>query len=235
MPQPILFSLIDKVVYDYNLIQDGDKILIGASGGKDSTALIEYFANRVKRPNCNFEYKALAIQSDFSPAFPENIKNLFDKWNVPFEIVDVDIMARLKPGRKMNCYWCSTQRRSELLKYAMEHGFNKIALGHHLDDVLETLLMNMIDQRKLTAMPPLLTYDNYPVSIIRPLSYAPEDLIIEHATLGGFIGWTCTCNYQENSNRKKARQQLEVITGGDRKKKTHMYESLKNIDTRYLP
>ena len=65
MPQPILFSLIDKVVYDYNLIQDGDKILIGASGGKDSTALIEYFANRVKRPNCNFEYKALAIQSDF--------------------------------------------------------------------------------------------------------------------------------------------------------------------------
>ena len=105
MPQPILFSLIDKVIYDYNLIQDGDKILIGASGGKDSTALIEYFANRVKRPNCNFEYKALAIQSDFSPAFPENIKNLFDKWNVPFEIVDVDIMARLKPGRKMNCYW----------------------------------------------------------------------------------------------------------------------------------
>lgn len=235
MPQPILFSLIDKVIYDYNLIQDGDKILIGASGGKDSTALIEYFANRVKRPNCNFEYKALSIQSDFSPAFPENIKNLFDKWNVPFEIVDVDIMARLKPGRKMNCYWCSTQRRSELLKYAMENGFNKIALGHHLDDVLETLLMNMIDQRKLTAMPPLLTYDNYPVSIIRPLSYAPEDLIIEHATLGGFIGWTCTCNYQENSNRKKARQQLEVITGGDRKKKTHMYESLKNIDTRYLP
>ena len=144
-------------------------------------------------------------------------------------------MARLKPGRKMNCYWCSTQRRSELLKYAMENGFNKIALGHHLDDVLETLLMNMIDQRKLTAMPPLLTYDNYPVSIIRPLSYAPEDLIIKHATLGGFIGWTCTCNYQENSNRKKARQQLEVITGGDRKKKTHMYESLKNIDTRYLP
>lgn len=235
MPQPILFSLIDKVIYDYNLIQDGDKILIGASGGKDSTALIEYFANRVKRHNCNFEYKALAIQSDFSPSFPENIKNLFDKWNVPFEIVDVDIMARLKPGRKMNCYWCSTQRRSELLKYAMENGFNKIALGHHLDDVLETLLMNMIDQRKLTAMPPLLTYDNYPVSIIRPLSYAPEDLIIEHATLGGFIGWTCTCNYQENSNRKKARQQLEVITGGDRKKKTHIYESLKNIDTRYLP
>lgn len=235
MPQPILFSLIDKVVYDYNLIQDGDKILVGASGGKDSTALIEYFANRTKRPNCNFEYKALAIQSDFAPDFPENIKNLFDKWNVPFEVVDVDIMARLKPGRKMNCYWCSTQRRSELLKYAMEHGYNKIALGHHLDDVLETLLMNMVEQRKLTAMPPLLTYDNYPVSIIRPLSYAPEDLIIEHATEGGFIGWTCTCNYQENSNRKKARQQLEAITGGDRNKKKHIFESLKNIDTRYLP
>ena len=235
MPQPILFSLIDKVIYDYNLIQDGDKILIGASGGKDSTALIEYFANRVKRPNCNFEYKALAIQSDFSPAFPENIKNLFDKWNVPFEIVDVDIMARLKPGRKMNCYWCSTQRRSELLKYAMENGFNKIALGHHLDDVLETLLMNMIDQRKLTAMPPLLTYDNYPVSIIRPLSYAPEDLIIEHATLGGFIGWTCTCNYQENSGRKKARSRLEQLTGGNALEKRRLFEALRNIKPEYLP
>ena len=151
MPQPILFSLIDKVIYDYNLIQDGDKILIGASGGKDSTALIEYFANRVKRPNCNFEYKALAIQSDFSPSFPENIKNLFDKWNVPFEIVDVDIMARLKPGRKMNCYWCSTQRRSELLKYAMEN--NKVeafnlgtGTGYSVFDLINTFIrVNEVD------------------------------------------------------------------------------------------
>ena len=81
--QPKLSSLIDKAVFDYNLIEPGDRILIGASGGKDSTALIHYFSNRVKRPDCNFEYKALNIQNDFAQSFPEQIIKLFEEWKVP--------------------------------------------------------------------------------------------------------------------------------------------------------
>ena len=103
-----LYSAIDKVIFDYNLIQDGDKILVGASGGKDSTALIEYFSNRIKRKDSNFTFSALNIQTEFGGALPENIVKLFDEWNVDLKVVKVDVQGRLKEGKKMSCYWCST-------------------------------------------------------------------------------------------------------------------------------
>ena len=230
-----LFSLIDKAIFDYNLIEPGDKILIGASGGKDSTALIQYFANRVKRPDCNFEYKALNIQSDFAPAFPEKIKQLFTEWKVPFETINVNILERVKPNQKMSCYWCSTQRRTELINYAIKNGYNKIALGHHMDDILVTLLMNMLNKGELSTMIPRLQYENYPITIIRPLCYVSEERLIEEAVEKGYAGFTCTCNYQENSDRKNARKKLEDLTDGDLIKKEHLFNSLKNIENNYLP
>ena len=163
--EPKISSLIDKACFDYNLIEEGDKILIGVSGGKDSTVLAEYFSNRAKRPFCGFSYKALNIQSDFAPPFPAEIKKLFKKWKVPFESLNVNISARVKEGQKMSCYWCSTQRRTELIRYAMEHGYNKIALGHHMDDILETLLMNALQKGEFSTMIPSLQYENYPIKI----------------------------------------------------------------------
>lgn len=232
---PKLSSLIDKAVFDYNLIENGDKILIGASGGKDSTALIEYFANRSKRPDCNFEYLALNIQSDFAPSLPENIINFFTTKAVPLVTLNVNITERVKPNQKMSCYWCATQRRTELINYAIEHGFNKIALGHHMDDMLETLLMNMLNKSELSTMPPKLKYENYPITIIRPLCYVAEERIINHAKEKGYFGFTCTCSYQDNSIRKEARRLLEKLTDGSIDKKEKLFNSLKNIQKEYLP
>ena len=229
-----LSSLIDKAVFDYHLIEKNDRILIGASGGKDSTALIKYFADRSLRPDCGFEYKALNIQSDFSPEFPSGILRLFNEWKVPYETLPVNILERVKEGQKMSCWWCSTQRRTELLNYALEHGYNKIALGHHMDDILETFLMNMLNKGELAAMPPLLKYDNYPVSVIRPLCYVSEARLIAEAEKGGYAGFTCTCNYQDNSTRKAARAKLEELTGGDNLCKERMLRALKNVQERYL-
>lgn len=230
-----LSSYIDKAVYDYKMIEAGDKILIGASGGKDSTALIKYFSERAKRPDADFDYKALNIKSEISGGLPEGITSLFEKWSVPFDVIEIEVLARLKPGRKMNCYWCSTQRRTELLNYALSNGFNKIALGHHHDDILETLLMNMLNKAQIATMPPRLKYEKYPIEIIRPLCYVSEETLIDYAKRDGYFGFTCTCNYQENSERKKARKLLENLTDGDRIKKEHIFESLKNIDPTYLP
>ncbi|MCI5607747.1 MAG: tRNA 2-thiocytidine biosynthesis protein TtcA [Spirochaetia bacterium] len=232
--EPKLSSLIDKAVFDYGLIEEGDRILIGASGGKDSTALIHYFSNRIKRPECKFEYKALNIQSDFAFPFPEKILNLFNEWNVPFETLNVNILERVKPGQKMNCYWCSTQRRTELLNYAIKNGYNKIALGHHKDDILETFLMNMIEKGELSTMIPKLKYEKYPVMIIRPLCYVNEESIIEYARKEGYLGFTCTCSYQDNSTRKEARKKLDLLTDGDIQKKNHIFNSLKNVRRDYL-
>ena len=135
----------------------------------------------------------------------------------------------------MNCWWCSTQRRTELNNYAMEHGYNKIALGHHLDDILETLLMNALYKGELSTMPPRLKYDKYPVTIIRPLCFADEQTIIAHARRCGYKSITCTCDYQNNSARKEARKKLEALTGSDTAQKRKLFESLKNIKSEYLP
>ena len=135
----------------------------------------------------------------------------------------------------MNCWWCSTQRRTELLNYAIEHKFNKIALGHHLDDILETLLMNMLERGELSTMPPKLSYKNYPVTILRPLCYVGEKTLVDYALQKGFASSVCTCDYQDNSGRKKARLLLEGLTGGNDAKKMRLFLSLKNVRSEYLP
>lgn len=235
MAQPKLFSIIDKAVFDYKLIEEGDRILVGASGGKDSTALIEYFAARKKQNRENFDFACLHVETEIGSPLSQGLLDLFHKWDVEPIIIKVDVLGRLKPGKSMNCWWCSTQRRTELNNYAIEKGFNKIALGHHLDDILETLLMNMINKGELSTMPPRLKYNQYPVTIIRPLCMADEQTIIQHANQAGYICDTCTCNYQDNSGRKKARSKLQDLTQGSPLEKRRIFESLKNIRTEYLP
>lgn len=230
-----LFSMIDKAVFDFNLIEKGDKILVGASGGKDSTALVEYFSNRLKRPNPDFSFTALHIETEFSVELPENIEKLFTEWNVPLVNIKIDVQNRLKNGNKMNCYWCSTQRRTELNNYAIKNGFNKVALGHHADDVLETLVMNSLNQGEISTMIPSLKYEKFPVTVIRPLYYAFEDEIINHAKENGFYGWTCTCNYQANSTRKSARKKIAILTENNRRLKEHLFNSIFNVNQEYLP
>ena len=120
------------------------------------------------------------------------------------------------------------------LNYAIKNGYNKIALGHHKDDILETFLMNMIEKGELSTMIPKLKYEKYPVSIIRPLCYVNEESIIEYARKEGYLGFTCTCSYQDNSTRKEARKKLDLLTDGDIKKKNHIFNSLKNVRRDYL-
>jgi len=235
MSQPFLFRLIDKAVFDYKMIEEGDKILVGASGGKDSTALVQYFANRKKRPNSNFEFTALHIQSEITKPLDTELLHLFKSWGVEAQSLQVNILERVKQNQKMNCWWCSTQRRTELLNYAIKNGYTKLALGHHLDDILETLLMNMLNKSELSTMPPRLSYKNYPLTIIRPLCYADINQIVKHGNEQGYISTTCTCSYQNNSGRKEARLRLERLTDGDLKKKRHLFDSLKNIMPEYLP
>jgi tRNA 2-thiocytidine biosynthesis protein TtcA len=112
----------------------------------------------------------------------------------------------------MNCYWCSTQRRTELLKYAVENGFNKIALGHHLDDIIETFFMNMCAKAELLAMPIILKYRKYPVSLIRPLAYLEERQVIACADELGILKTACTCPWGQNSKRRDMRRRIADFT-----------------------
>lgn len=235
MPQPKLFRVIDKAVFEYNMIEKGDRILVGASGGKDSTALVEYFARRKIQGRDDFDFTALNISTDIASPFSPELAGVFAEWGVALETVHVQVLERLKPGRKMNCWWCSTQRRTELNEYAMSNGYNKIALGHHMDDILETLLMNALGKGEFSTMPPRLMYNKYPVTIIRPLCFADVDMILAHAEESGYISSTCTCDYQDNSGRKEARHRLYALTDGDPAQKRRLFEAMRNIKTDYLP
>ena len=207
----IVEKLCAKIIYERKLINHGDRILIAASGGKDSTVLAWALSRLRHVLDMEYELSAIHISNDFDGTGSEIksvLSELFSGWNIPFTDMDIPVIGRLKAGRKMNCYWCSTQRRGELLKYAVENNYNKIALGHHLDDIIETFFMNMTNTGKLKAMPVLLSYKKYPVSLIRPLGYLEEKQIIECASDLGFLGSTCTCPYGINSGRREIRKKI---------------------------
>lgn len=225
MGQPRLFSIIDKACYDYRMIEPGDKILVGASGGKDSCSLLEYFSNRLKRKDADFEIVPVFVKTEFGNPLPQNILENFEKWNIKLVTINIDVNERSKEGHKVGCYWCATQRRTELLKFAIENGCNKIALGHHLDDILETILMNACEKGTLGGMPPVLQYEKYPVKIIRPLCYVPQDVIVQRAQEMNYFGFTCTCSYQEHSSRKTTRSKLEILSENNEGIKRRMFDA----------
>jgi tRNA 2-thiocytidine biosynthesis protein TtcA len=223
----VLWKLTAKAVLERNLIEAGDRILIAASGGKDSTVMA--WALSALRPAIRGEYhlEALHISSDFCACCKKSVlSERLAEWGVPFRDLFVPIIGRLKEGEKMNCYWCSTQRRTELLRYAVENGFNKIALGHHLDDIIETFFMNMTAAGKLAAMPILLKYRKYPVSLIRPLAYVEERQIITCAAEKNILKAACTCPYGINSGRRDMRERIAGFTGGSGAVKRRILKAL---------
>ena len=210
----IVKKLTAKAVIERKLISEGDRILIAASGGKDSTVLAWALSGLKQAIKIEYKLEAIHISSDFCSCCKKSVLAArLEEWGIPFTDLSVPIVGRLKEGRKMNCYWCSTQRRTELIRYAMEKGFNKIALGHHLDDIIETFFMNMTGKGILLAMPMLLSYKKYPLSLIRPLGYLEERQIISCAAEQNFLSAACTCPYGINSGRRDMRDKIAAFTG----------------------
>lgn len=226
---------ITKAVNEFGLIQEGDRILLAVSGGKDSTTLLLEMAARLGKIGPAHELAAIHIQSDFADGKARTfLQDLSTRIPIPFHFLDIPIQARVKEGFRLNCYWCSTQRRTELLKFAIANGFNKIALGHHMDDILETLLMNMLYQGEFSGMPPCVALDKYPISMIRPLAYCEESEIIAYVRECGLDQFTCTCEFSQGSHRKKVRAHLAELTQGNATLKRNLFESMRHIKYDYL-
>jgi tRNA 2-thiocytidine biosynthesis protein TtcA len=220
-------KLTVKAILERNLIAEGDRILIAASGGKDSTVMA--WALSALRPALkkNYELTAIHISSDFCACCKKStLSQRLTEWGIPFTDLFVPVIGRLKEGEKMNCYWCSTQRRTELLKYAVENGFNKIALGHHLDDIIETFFMNMTAKGVFSTMPMFLAYRKYPVSLIRPLGYVEEQQIIACAAEKDILKAACTCPYGINSKRRDMRKRIAEFTGNSSSVKRRIFKAI---------
>ena len=228
---------IDKAIFGYDLIRPDDRILVGLSGGKDSVTLAHQLALKARSFSIPFMVAAVHIRTEYADlAGIERLRELADSVDLPFEQLTISVSGRLKPGRRMNCYWCSTQRRTELLRYAQAHGFTRIALGHHMDDILETFLMNITQKGEISTMLPVLRYDRYPQWIIRPLAWVTEEQTDAYARDIGFEAVRCRCGFDTTSRRKTVRRALDaIIEVQGEPARRQMMRALHNVHLRYMP
>ena len=205
---------VGQAIADYGMIEEGDKVMVCLSGGKDSYTLLDVLLQLQKKAPVRFDLVAVNLDQK-QPGFPEHVlPEYLRSLGVPFHIIEQDtysVVTRVVPEGKTMCSLCSRMRRGALYAYAEAHGFTKIALGHHRDDLVNTFFLNLFHHAKLSGMPPKLLSDDGKHVVIRPLAYVRESDIESYADARAFPIIPCNlCGSQENLQRKQVKKMLQT-------------------------
>lgn len=231
--QAKLRGLVGKAIADYQMIEEGDLVMVCQSGGKDSYTMLDLLLSLQRKAPIKFEILAVNLDQK-QPGFPKHVlPEYLASLNIPYRIIEKDTystITKIIPEGKTMCGLCSRLRRGILYQVAQEEGATKIALGHHRDDIVETLFLNMFHGGRLKAMPPKLLSDNGKNIVIRPLAYCSEKEIIRYANARQFPIIPCNlCGSQENLQRAKIKVMLQSWERESPGKIDSIFRSIQNV------
>ena len=233
-----LRGLAGKAIADYRMIEPGDKVMVCLSGGKDSYTLLDLLLSLQRSAPVRFELIAVNLDQK-QPGFPEHVlPDYLRALDMPFHIIEQDtysVVKRLIPEGRTMCSLCSRMRRGALYRYAHEHGISKIALGHHRDDIVETLFLNLFHGGRLKAMAPKFRSDDGRHVVIRPLAYIAERDIARYARGRGFPLIPCDlCGSQQHLQRAAIKRMLSEWEREHPGRSEAIFSALRNVEPAHL-
>ena len=236
--QARLRGLVGRAIEDFRMIEPGDRVMVCLSGGKDSYTLLDILLSLKRSAPVDFELIAVNLDQK-QPGFPAHVlPEYLTALGVPFHIIEQDtysVVKRVIPEGKTMCGLCSRMRRGALYRYAAENGITKVALGHHRDDIVETLFLNMFFGGKLKAMPPKLRSEDGRHIVIRPLAYVAEADIERYARTREFPLIPCTlCGSQDNMQRVEIKKMLHEWEQRFPGRSETIFSSIRNLVPSHL-
>jgi len=224
---------VGKAMVDYKMLAEGDKIVVAVSGGKDSLTLLKILANRRKFMPIKYDLIAVHVDMGYPCQHPKLLAEYFKKEGVEYHIEKIDILKG-KSRKDISCFWCSWNRRKALFQVADRLGCKKIAFGHHKDDIIETILMNMFFHGEIATMCPKQDLFEGKITILRPLAYVEEHLIASFAKTLDFPHHKCSCPNAVTSNRTRVGKMINDFAKDYPDLKTNIFRSLTRIKKDYL-
>ncbi len=232
-PEFYISKRVGRAIMDYKMLSDGDKIAVAVSGGKDSMALLRVLNDRRSFVPIKYDILAVHVDLGYPRSCAKTLEKYFKKINVRYHIEKVDVLKKTKP-KDINCFWCSWNRRKALFETANRFNCTKVALGHHKDDIVETILLNLFFQGEISAMSPRQELFNGKIILIRPLAYVEEYMLKRFAKEEGLPHQKCICPNSLTSNRTKIARIIQGLKKACPEVKTNIFRSVKRIKTDYL-
>jgi len=228
-------NLVNKTLYEFDLLKENDRILVGLSGGKDSLTLLECLALRKLHGDINFDLAAVYVKvenSSYQIDEPQ-IKNICDQLKVP--LIFHELILDDKKTSRTRCFICSWNRRKVLFEIAKQHDFNKLALGHHMDDALETMMLNMIYHGSLSSLPGKLKMFKGRMELIRPLLLLTNAEIKKYAEIRDFPKLKSNCPFENYTQRNEMRNLVNELSLLNPAARINMFNAMTKIFHEYLP
>lgn len=235
-----IWSPFLKAVKEYNMVEDGDRIAVGVSGGKDSLLLVKLFSELKKDRSRNFELIPISLDPGFKEEDLDNLKLNMKRLDIDTNIFDTNIWeVAFSNGGKNPCFLCAKMRRGVLYTRAEELKCNKLALGHHFDDIIETALINMFYGGTIKTMLPKVKSSSGNFDLIRPMCYVKEKSIISYTKNQGLTPMSCGCSFEASldknlSKRKEIKMMLTNLEKESPNIKQSIFSSLKNVNLDYI-